>query len=146
MGKPDSIIWFDRLFLGTLVLGTLNFIFGWNDVSAKVAASPEFAAVGFGTGFIVAMFAVGMAINLVVWYFTSVRASNVAKWILTVFFAIGLFSIVGNLNNPLGPQGLQLGITFITAIMQGAAIYMLFRPDSAAWFSRKPPVDPDTFR
>ncbi|HEY0594358.1 hypothetical protein [Sphingopyxis sp.] len=146
MRKPDSIIWFDRLFLGSMVLGALNFIFGWNALSAKITASPEFAATGFGTGFILVSAVIGMIINLVIWYFVSARGSKVAKWILTVFFAIGLLSIVNNLNNPLGPQGIQLGVTFVIALVQGAAIYMLFRPDSAAWFSRKPPVDPDTFR
>lgn len=146
MRKPDSIIWFDRLFLGSMVLGALNFIFGWNALSAKITASPEFAATGFGTGFILVSAVIGMIINLILWYFVSARGSKVAKWILTVFFAIGLLSIVNNLNNPLGPQGIQLVVTLIITVAQGAAIYMLFRPDSAAWFSRKPPVDPDTFR
>lgn len=146
MRKPDSIIWFDRLFLGSMVLGALNFIFGWNALSAKITASPEFAATGFGTGFILVSAVIGMIINLIFWYFVSARGSKVAKWILTVFFAIGLLSIVNNLNNPLGPQGIQLVVTLIITVAQGAAIYMLFRPDSAAWFSRKPPVDPDTFR
>jgi len=146
MRKPDSIILFDRLFLGALILGILNFIFGWKDVSAKVAAMPEFSATGFGTGFIIATFAIGMIINLVIWYFISARASKVAKWILTAFFAIGLLSIVNNLNHPLGPQGVQLAVTLVITVVQGLAVYMLFRPDSAAWFSRKPPVDPDTFR
>jgi hypothetical protein len=146
MTKPDSIIFFDRLFLGALVLGALNFMFAWSDTSAKLASSPEFAATGFGTGFLIASFAVGMIINLIIWYFISARASKIAKWILTAFFVIGLISMLSNLNNPLGPQGISLGVAFVITIIQAAAIYMLFRPDSLASFNRKPPVDPDTFR
>ncbi|ALJ12793.1 hypothetical protein [Sphingopyxis macrogoltabida] len=143
--KPDSIILFDRLYLGSLVLGALNFIIGWSAISEKLASSPEFAATGFGSGFIIASFVIGMIINLVIWYFISARASKVAKWILVAFFALGLVSILRNLDNPLGPQGLSLGVTFVLTILQGVAIYMLFRPDAAAWFNGKPPVDPGTF-
>ena len=146
MTKPDSIVLFDRLFLGTLALSLLNFIVGWEELSAKLARTPEFAASGFGNGFIVATFAGGMIINLIIWYFVSARASKIAKWILTVLFAFGLISMLRNFNDPLGPQGLTLGMALIVTIIQAAAIYMLFRPDSIAWFSRKPPVDPDTFR
>ncbi len=146
MTKPDSIILFDRLFLVSVALGVLNFIFAWSDMSAKIARAPEFAATGFGTGFVIATFAIGMIINLIIWYFISARASKIAKWILTAFFAIGLLSMLSNLNNPLGPQGISLGVALVITLIQGAAIYMLFRPDSIEWFNRKPPVDPDTFR
>lgn len=121
-------------------------MFAWSDTSAKLAASPEFAATGFGTGFLLASFAVGMIINLIIWHFISARASKIAKWILTAFFAVGLISMLTNLNNPLGPQGISLGVALVITMIQAAAIYMLFRPDSLAWFNRKPPVDPDTFR
>ena len=146
MIKPASIILFDRLFLGSLILGVLNFLFAWSDVSETLASTPEFAAMGFGSGFIIGTFAVGMIINLIIWYFISARASKIAKWILVVFFALGLLSMLSNLNNPLGPQGITLGVAIIITIIQGAAVYMLFRPDAVAWFNRTPPVNPDTFR
>ncbi|MEI4507880.1 hypothetical protein WBQ88_09845 [Sphingopyxis sp. CCNWLW253] len=146
MTKPDSIILFDRLFLVSLALGVLNFLFAWSDMSAKIARAPEFAATGFGTGFLIASFAIGMILNLIIWYFISARASKIAKWILTAFFVIGLISMLSNLSNPLGPQGISLGVALVITVIQGAATYMLFRADSIAWFNRKPPVDPDTFR
>ncbi len=146
MTKPDSIVFFDRLFLGALVLGVLNFMVGWSELSAKLASAPEFAATGFGTGFVIATAVGGIILNLIIWYFISARASKVAKWIFVVFFAIGLLSMLGNFNNPLGPQGIALAVTLVITVVQAAAIYMLFRPDSLAWFDRTPPVDPDTFR
>ena len=146
MIKPGSIILFDRLFLGSLILGALNFLFAWKQVSEKLANAPELAAIGFGSGFIIATFAIGLIINLIIWYFISARGSKVAKWSLVAFFAIGLWSMLSNLNNPLGPQGMLLGVAIVITVIQGAAVYMLFRPDSIAWFDRTPPVDPDTFR
>ena len=140
------MVLFDRLFLASLVLGLLNTLIGWNALSTKLENSPEFTAAGFGTGFLITTVVGGMILNLIIWYFISARASKIAKWIFTAFFAIGLLSILGNLDNPLGPQGFTLGMTFVLTIIQGVAIYMLFRPDSIAWFNRKPPVDPDIFR
>jgi hypothetical protein len=145
MTKPNSIRLFDRLFLGSLTLGVLNFLIGWGELSATLSRAPEFAATGFGTGFIIATFAIGMIINLIIWYFISVRASKIAKWILTAFFVVGLLSLLKNLNNPLGPHGFSLVGTLVITMLQAAAIYMLFRPDSIAWFNRKPPLDPDVF-
>jgi hypothetical protein len=146
MTKPASIVLFDRLYLGSLAIGVLNFIVGWSDISEKLARNPEFAATGFGTGFMIAIFAISMAINLVIWFFISLRASKIAKWILVAFFVIGLASMLGNLNNPMGPEGLSLAVTIVITLAQAAAIYMLFRPDAVAWFNRTPPIDPDTFR
>lgn len=145
MTKPHSIIIFDRLFLGGLVLGVLNFMFAWSDMSAKLTSSSEFAVTGFGTGFLIASFAIGMILNLIIWYFISAKASKIAKWILVVFFVFGLLSMLSNVNNPLGPKGFSLAVTLVITVIQGAAIYMLFRPDSVGWFNREP-VDPDTFR
>lgn len=146
MTKPDSIKLFDRLYLGSLALGALNFAMGWSEMSDKLARTPEIVAAGLGSGFMIATVVVSMAINLVIWSFISLRASKIAKWIFVAFFAIGLLTMLSNLNNPLGPQGLSLAVALFVTVMQGGALYMLFRPDALAWFDRTPPVDPDTFR
>ena len=145
MTKPDSIIVFDRLYLGSLALGAVNSVFSYGDVKAALAATPEAAATGFGGGFIIATVVISFMINLTIWYFVSARASKIAKWILTAFFVIGLLSIVANLGNPMAPQGLAFGIMLVLTVMQGVATYMLFRADAIAWFNNKH-IDPGTFR
>lgn len=144
MTKPDSIVLFDRLFLGSMALGILNFVFEWSKTKAALVNSPEIAAAGLGTGFIIATFVGGMILNLIIWYFISARASKIAKWIFTVFFVVGLLFILTSLNNPLGPKGIALAGTLVITALQGAATYMLFRPDAIAWFDSKH-VDPGTF-
>lgn len=145
MNKPDSIRIFDRLFWASTLIGVLNFLFNLNETSKSFANTPELVAAGFGMGFIVTTFIVSMILNILIWYFISARASRIAKWILIVFFVVGLFSIVRNFNNPIAPQGLAFGVVILLTLMQSVAIYMLFRRDSLDWFNGKRPVDPGIF-
>ncbi|MGV1683069.1 hypothetical protein [Sphingopyxis sp. NJF-3] len=145
MNKPESVRIFDRLFWASTLIGVLNFLFSLDETSEKFARTPEFAAAGFGVGFIIATFAVSTMLNILIWYFISARASKIAKWILIVFFVVGLFSIVRNFNNPIAPHGLAFGVMMILTVMQGVGIYMLFRPDSLDWFNGKRVVVSDIF-
>src|SRR3546814_10437492 len=98
-----------------------------------------------GPGFLIGTFAVGMAINLIIWYFISRRRSKIAKWIQVVLYVLGLVFFLTSLNNPLSPKGLALAANLVIYALYGAATYMLFRPDTAAWFGNDR-VDPDAFR
>src|SRR3546814_4826731 len=94
-----------------------------------------------GPGFLIGTFAVGMAINLIIWYFISRRRSKIAKWIQVVLYVLGLVFFLTSLNNPLSPKGLALAANLVIYALYGAATYMLFRPDTAAWLGNDR-VDP----
>lgn len=145
MPKPKSILLFDRLFLSAIVLGIAAFAYRWSETSALFASTPEASALGMGSGFLIGTFAVGMAINLVIWYFISHRGSKVAKWVQVVLYGLGLVFFLTSLNNPLSPKGLVLAGNLVIYALYGAATYMLFRPDTVAWFGNDR-VDPDAFR
>ncbi|WP_422061005.1 hypothetical protein [Sphingopyxis sp.] len=145
MSKPKSIQLFDRLFLGAMVVGTLNYAFRWNDTLDAFTRQPEVAKLGWGAGYMLFIFVGGMLVNLAIWYFISQRASKVAKWIQAISYVIGAISLVVNYANPVSPKGLALGVTLLIFAAYGYATYLLFRPDSVEWFDRKR-VDPDTFR
>src|SRR3546814_12760158 len=85
-----------------------------------------------------------MAINLIIWYFISRRRSKIAKWIQVVLYVLGLVFFLTSLNHPLSPKGLALAANIVIYALYGAATYMLFRPDTAAWFGNAR-VDPDVF-
>lgn len=136
---------FDRLFWASTVIGVLSFLFNFKETSEKFANTPELASAGFGMGFIVTTFVISILLNILIWYFISVRASKIAKWILTVFFVLGLLSIVRNFNNPLAPQGFAFGVMMLLTVIQAAGVYMLFRSDAIDWFNGKRPVDPGIF-
>lgn len=129
--RPQSIMTFERLYLGAWLVGVINTGLSWGRNQEMIQASGAVADIGAGA--LYATTAVGFVIPLLLWYFIARRASIVAKWILIALFAMGLIGIVYA-----GTQGsLAGGLSGILAgaalLLQMAAIYMLFRPDARAW-------------
>lgn len=136
--RPQSIKMFDMLFLGSLALGLINFFFAYDSTMA------ELEGTGMGTTFVFASLIVGYGINLLLWYFVSRRASNIARWIFIVLTAIGLAFIPFALADiPM----VELVLTLIVTAMQIAAIYFLFQPDAKLFFENagQGGVDVSTF-
>ena len=139
--KPQSIQMFDRLYLGALALGVLNSAFFFEDMMAMLEADPAVAEAGFGAGFFIATMAMGIAISLLLWFFTSPKRSVIAKWILVVLTAIGIVQVPFSLQDLPTPQ---IVTTLIITAMQLGAVIFLFRSDAKAWFD-KDAVDTETF-
>lgn len=139
--QPASIKMFDRLFLGTLALGLLNFALNYETTLAQIETEPGLSAMG-GLPFLIGILIFGNAINLLIWYFISRRASNVAKWILVVLTAFGLLGLFSLTE----VGAVQAVMTLVIFGMQLASVYFLFRPDAVAWFKHgKSGMDPDVF-
>lgn len=95
-----------------------------------VASDP--ALTGLGSGFLVGTTVFSLAVMLLLWYFVSRRASNIARWILVVFTLLGLLFLPGSL----GLFGtLATILTLAITALQLAAIYYLFQPDAKAFFA-----------
>ena len=139
MTKPASIKKFDYLYIGSVVIGLIGLIIGWDSLVALMDA--EFAAQGldpegsFSTTTIIAGFAFGTAISLALWFLISVLRIEFVKWILVLFTVWGVFSLVVGLATTGFAVNQISGI--ISTIMSVAAIYMLFQPDAKAWFAAK---------
>lgn len=134
--RPNSIILFERLFLGSLVIGIINAYLSWDTTMAALAADPNTA--GLGAGFTYGVLAFSFGINLLLWFLVARKASKVAKWILIVFFGIGLIAMPSSLGT-LPP--LSAAIAVAITVMQGVSLFMLFRPDAKRWFSGEKTVD-----
>lgn len=145
--RPSSIELFGKVYLGAIAIGLVNAVLSWSQVSAMMA-DPRMQAAGVGTGTLVFGLVIGIIVPLLLWFFITRRASNVAKWIYVVLTALGLFSFLSALANPMVPKGL---VTVLGALAIGLQVYgawLLFRPDSAAWLDAKGadgPGDPETF-
>ncbi len=142
--RPASIAMFDRLFLGSLALGLVNAVLGYDATIAQLEADPAVAEMGLaGPGFVIVTMAFGFGISLLLWFLISRKAITVAKWVLVVLTVIGLFSIpVALADVPLS----QAIITVVVTVMQLAAVVFLFRADAKAWFAHGPKgMDPATF-
>lgn len=142
--RPASITKFDQLYLGAIALGIVSSVLNYDNTMAQLEADPAVAAAGMaGPGFMVGVTAFGFALSLLLWFFISRRASNVAKWILLVLTVIGTLAMpLGLLAVPL----VQAIIAVVTTVMQIAAVWFLFRPDAKAWFEHGPRgMDPAAF-
>ena len=115
--RPPSIVLFERLYLGGLAVGLVN-----SALLVTSVSEAEFAAEG--TSFF-GILATALVISLLLWFF-------VAKWILIALFALGLLGLPAILGE--GDFDVTDGLTVATWLLQAAAIWMLFRPDSAEWF------------
>jgi hypothetical protein len=132
MSRPQSIIWFERCFLASIALGTMNTAISWSRVRDMVGAT-EGAAI-LPSWFLPVTLIVGVGINLLLWYFVARRGATVAKWIVVVFFGLSVLSIARVLLSGIVPPTLNIfaGVAFV---LQAVAIWMLFRPDAKAWFA-----------
>lgn len=129
--RPPSIVLFDRLFLASLVIGVINAVLSFEAMQSELAANPDTAALGWGSGMVIAIIAFSLLIPLLLWYLIAYRASGIAKWILVVLTVGGLLFMGIDLENLLSLATIG---TLVVTVLQLVAIVMLFRPDAKAWF------------
>ncbi len=143
--RPTSITTFERFYLGALVIGLINNVLNWSQATA-VLNDPSVQAAGLGTGFLVSTMVIGLAIPLLLWYFITRRASNIAKWILVVLFAFGLIGVLMSFSAMMAMGTLPMVLGLIALALQAYAVFMLFKPDAVAWLNAGGGgVDPNTF-
>jgi hypothetical protein len=123
--RPKSIIYFERVFLGTLALGVLQSFLAWKDLM-RISTPANAIFIQVFT------FAILTTLTL----FVSRRRSKIAMWISIAMFVLGLplfFIIVA--------KGLLMGSGFVSAVQavgQLAAYALLFTPSARAWMNREP--------
>ena len=152
MERPQSIIWFERFYLGALGIGFLNTAFSWSSRQARLAVLPNSQNLPswFVSVVSISTLVFGLAISLLLWHFVARRGSPVAKIFVVIFFVFGLLGLVWL---PGLVSSVRIGlISPITAlvsifrfILNGAAVWMLFRPDTKSWFDKKTPDLTETF-
>ena len=130
--RPKSIVQFDWIYLVIIALGIVGIALGWNETMSTVQVQQMVARLG--TAWVYVPLALGIAIQLLLWYFIARRGSVVAKWIFVILTAIGvLFSAVkiatGGVASPISNV---IEVTLL--VLQVIAISLLFRPDVRGWF------------
>ena len=136
MQRPASIIMFERCYLAAWLIGLIRTAVGWNAMVATANANPSAAALGpsFAETVMIVSVVIGAVISLLLWYFVARRGSVVAKWIVVVFFAIGLLASVRNLFVTELNMGVLVAFSIVALVLQAVAVTMLFRPDAKPWF------------
>ena len=140
--KPDSIRKFDLFYLGSLAISAAGFIIGYDAVTAQIAGEGAAQGLALGPGWAIGAFVIGIAINLLLWWLTSAKRIAIAKWIIVLFFLLGLLSLPGTFA---GGLTMLEALSLVAVAAQAVAIWFLFRPDAKAWFAGSEPADPQTF-
>jgi hypothetical protein len=141
--RPKSIVTFERLVLLGIVLGIINAFMVWDQSQAALQA--QGTAVGSGT--VIAIQAITVALYLLLVWFISRKGSPVAKWIYVVIAGLGLVIGLAGIQQTLAFGTVPLIIAIIQYVLTLVSIYLLFRPDAKAWFSDgRGGADADTFR
>jgi hypothetical protein len=144
--RPNSIRWFDRLFLAYLLLFSVEYILLYPLLRAR-DESNQFSA-NFGAGFTIANMAFGFGVQILLWYLIGRRASNIARWIWVALAAVEVLLISVSIRRALGGHlGLErFALALTIGILRVPMIFCLFRPDASAWFAAKGrPVNPAIF-
>ena len=126
--RPKSIIWFERLYLGSLAVSVAIMAMGWD-------ATGQIPLV-----YLLLALLLGLVLPAVLVLLVSRRRSRVAKWVLIILFAIGLASNVAGYN-PNGDTRLNVAAMIITA-MQMLALALLFTGPARAWLAGKDGTGP----
>lgn len=136
--RPQSIVTFERCYLGAWLIGLVNAALNWNTMMASLDANPGVAALGpsLTTGIAIGTIVISAVITLLLWYYVARQGAVVAKWIVVVFFAIGLLSYLRGVLAGTMALGLTAVIGLVVVVLQGVAVWMLFRPDAKLWFER----------
>jgi len=142
--RPNSIVWFERLYLGAWLVGLISLGVNWGTTQAALEPATKMLGSGAITNMVIAGVAIGALITFVLWYFVARQGAVVAKWIVVVLFVLSLLGIPGTIRMFSNGQALRGLFQVVVFLMQAGAVVMLFRPDSRVWFGEirdEPPAN-----
>ena len=142
--RPQSIDLFEKVYFGAIASSLLVLVPTWSNTVLRF----ESRVPGSGVRLAAGAFAISFAFSLLLWWLISRRASNLAKWVVVVLTAIGLFGFLSSLFMATVPKDFNFAVSTATNLLSAIAAWLLFRPDAVAWLECKGengPGDPSTF-
>ena len=148
MQRPPSIVLFERLYLGSLLLWAINTAAFWSTTRQVMADNPTYAAnpqiQAIMVPLMIGSVAVVALVSLLLWYLVARQASVAGKWLVVVTEALGVLAAVMTLYRLVSattgsPVMAAIGLV-VTALAVASAV-MLFRPDARAWLGEENPRD-----
>lgn len=122
--RPRSIVWFEWLYVATLVVGGIQSAVGWPRLRMLANMS-----------FILTVQVITFAVILLLVLLVSRARSNVAKWLLVFGVALGLPVLYQAVRS-----GHFSGILILTAVQtlaQIVAMLLLFTPEAQDWMHNR---------
>lgn len=126
--RPSSIIRFDRLYLASIVFSVIAAILVWPVTTARLEGDPNARMQ------LIAVYVIGTAFWLLLWYLVVRRASSFARWTVVAFTISSIVALLYGISIGAIDNGVA-GFTQMLATALGVvATVNLFRADAAAWF------------
>ena len=147
--RPGSIVLFERVYWLHIAVAAVYLTWSYVQISHAVAPG-DFGQIGRTWALIQGgMSIISIGIEVLLWFFIARRGSRVAKWIFVIFFVLAILSmgVIGFRYSQGALTSFRLGVSVVTMSLRTAALWLLFRPDAAAWFRGRPSPEEllDTF-
>jgi hypothetical protein len=132
MVRPKSIRLFELFYLGSVLVGAVNTAITWAETSTSAEAVQVKHMLGqwflpLSTVFLYTLW-------LLLWYFAARARSDIARWVIVVFYGLALVGFVFTLAVGATPAGLPLALSAVSLVITTIAVFFLFRRDAVAWF------------
>ncbi|HEX8654890.1 MAG TPA: hypothetical protein VF693_06685 [Allosphingosinicella sp.] len=132
--RPASIVNFERIVLLLIVIGLVGSVLSWDGLQAATAQH------GLDEGSLIAVHVILLALLLLLLWLIARRRSVVAKWIWILLWlawiGVSIPTLGATFSWPL-PALLLQAAQWVLVLL---SIWMLLRPDAAAWFRGGPPA------
>ena len=130
--RPKTIVYFERIILGLLLLGALESYLAWDRALARSSSLDHNSALAVNLIIQIFVFVLSATLILLV----SRRRSKIAMWVLIAWFALYLALFVSDII-----RGVQLEthdiITLAALIGQVVSYGLLFTPSARRWMGRE---------
>lgn len=103
MQRPPSIVLFERLYLGSLMLWAVNTALFWSRTREIMAQNPQLQAnpqvAAIVAPLMIASLVATVGVSLLFWFLVARRGSVAGKWLVVVTEALGaLFALIAILR------------------------------------------------
>ena len=123
--RPKSVEWFELLFLISIGLGVVSSALLWEQLT-QIA----------GAVFTLIVQAATLLILLGVVLLVSRKGSNIARWVLVVFWVLGAIMYIPSMAGMFAQNMVAAVLSSVQIALQVVAIYFVFRPDAKPWFQK----------
>ena len=130
--RPKTIVYFERIIFGTILLGVLDGYLHWDRALARSSSLDHNSALAVNLIIQIFNFVLAATLTLLV----SRRRSKIAMWVSIAWFALYLALFVSDII-----LGVQFKtddiITLAVLVGQGVAYGLLFTPSARRWMNRE---------
>ena len=129
--RPNSIVWFERVVIASLVLGLVSTFALWGDTAAAVEATGTSSNAILGVTIVFFL-----AYAVILWFITRQR-SKVAAWIYVALSVLSILTQLVGFPALLMLEPLMMMLSLVQLALAIASLVLLAKKESRDWLSGK---------